>query len=130
MVRNPRKLATTLSLMFSQLYKDPGGKLKYQLRADSSRALTNAFANVTSSPPADMIAASYLMRNCLGLEFPLNLASGIILNCGGFEALCNPSERGESLSIMLVVLDLQIDSTSEATGWWLGVSGTSCLRYG
>ncbi|GJN30701.1 hypothetical protein PR202_gb19031 [Eleusine coracana subsp. coracana] len=65
MVRNPRKLVITLYLMFSQLYNDPGGRLKYQFSVDSSRAHTKAFAKVASSPPANTIATSICCLSCL-----------------------------------------------------------------
>jgi hypothetical protein len=48
-------------------------------------------ASATSSPPAELTADSYLIRNCL--EFPKLLReSG--LNFGGNGAICNPIESG------------------------------------
>jgi hypothetical protein len=51
-------------------------------------------ASATSSPPAELTADSYLIRNCL--EFPKLLYFGREsgLNFGGHGAVCNPIESG------------------------------------
>jgi hypothetical protein len=55
-------------------------------------------ASATSSPPAEFIADSYLMRNYL--EFPKLLYFGreTGLNFGGHGAVCSPMDSGDSES--------------------------------
>jgi hypothetical protein len=61
-------------------------------------------ASATSSPPAEFIADSYLMRNCL--EFPKLLYFGrdTGLNFGGHGAVCNHMESGDSRSTNCEIL--------------------------
>jgi hypothetical protein len=53
-------------------------------------------ASVTSSPPAEFTADSYLMTNCLEFPKPLYFGRDIGLNFGGHGAVCKPMESGDS----------------------------------
>jgi hypothetical protein len=53
-------------------------------------------ANVTSFPPAELKANSYLIRNCLEFPKPLYFGRESGLNFGDHGAVCNPIEGGES----------------------------------
>jgi hypothetical protein len=53
-------------------------------------------ASVTSSPPAEFTADSYLMRNFMEFLKPLYFGRETGLNFGGHGAVCNPIESGES----------------------------------
>ena len=62
-------------------------------------AMTRDFANVVSSSPLEITAASKVIRNCLGSDWPSNV--GIILNLypKGHCASCKFIDKGEIVSI-------------------------------
>jgi hypothetical protein len=53
-------------------------------------------ASATSFPPAEFIADSYLMRNCLEFLKPLYFGRETGLNFGGHGAVCSPMDSGDS----------------------------------
>jgi hypothetical protein len=55
-------------------------------------------ASATSSPPAEFIADSYLMRNCLEFSKTLYFGRETGLNFGGHGAVCIPMDSGDSES--------------------------------
>jgi hypothetical protein len=55
-------------------------------------------ARTTSSPLAEFIADSYLMRNCLEFPKPLYFERETDLNFGGHGVVCSPMDRGDSES--------------------------------
>jgi hypothetical protein len=86
-------------LRSTHLQTECGGSKEYQFRIGLSQAMMKDLDSATSSPPAEFIADSYLMRNCL--EFPKPLYSGreTGLNFGGHGAVCSPMDRGDSESM-------------------------------
>ena len=72
---------------------------EYHCCAGTFTPMTSDFANVVLSPPPEITAASKLIRNCLGSDWPSNV--GIILNLypKGHCANCKFIERGELVSI-------------------------------
>jgi len=62
-------------------------------------AMTRDFANVVSSPPLEITAASKLIKNCLGSDWPSKV--GIMLNLypKGHCASCKFVDKGELVSI-------------------------------
>jgi hypothetical protein len=53
-------------------------------------------ASATSSPPAEFIDDSYLMRNFLEFLKPLYFGRETGLNFGGHGAVCSPMDSGDS----------------------------------
>ena len=60
---------------------------------------TRDFANVVSSPPLEITAASKIIKNCLGSDWPSKV--GIMLNLypKGHCASCKFIDKGELVSI-------------------------------
>jgi hypothetical protein len=79
-----------------QLEIECGGSKEYQLRTGPSQEMMKDLASVTSSPPVEFTADSYLVRNYLEFPYPLYFGRETDLNFGGHGAVCNPSESGES----------------------------------
>jgi hypothetical protein len=53
-------------------------------------------ASATSSPPAEFMVDSYLMRNCVEFPKPLYFERETGLNFGGHGAVCSPMDSGDS----------------------------------
>ena len=70
---NPLKLAMILSRRSSHEYTKLGLNIDYHANASPSAAMTNDLAKTVSFPPAEATAASKLMINWRGSDFPLNL---------------------------------------------------------
>jgi hypothetical protein len=62
------------------------------------------WATVTSSPPAEFTADSYLMTNCLEFPKPLYFGRETGLNFGGHGAVCSPMDYDDSESMKCEIL--------------------------
>ena len=72
---------------------------EYHCCASPLTAVTRDFANVVSSPPPEITAASKLIKNCLGSDWPPKV--GIMLNLYHKDhcASCKFIDRWELVSI-------------------------------
>jgi hypothetical protein len=75
-------------LRSTQLQTDYGCSREYQFKTGPSQAMMKDLASATSSPPAEFMVDSYLMRNCV--EFPKPLYFD------GHGTVCSPMDSGDS----------------------------------
>jgi hypothetical protein len=81
-------------LRSTQLQTECGCSREYQFRTGPSQAMIKDLASATSSPPAEIIADSYLMRNCLEFLKLLYFGRETGFNFGGHGAVCSPMDSG------------------------------------
>ena len=62
-------------------------------------AMTRDFASVVSSPPPKITAASKLIKNCLGLDWPSKVGIMLNLYAKGHFASCKFVDKEELVSI-------------------------------